>query len=114
MHELAVTQSILDIALKHAERAGAARILAINVVVGDLTGFVDESIQFYFDFLSRETKAAEATLNIERIAAVVRCYECGAEYEPPDARIWSCPACNALGGEIVAGREFAVASLEIE
>jgi hydrogenase nickel incorporation protein HypA/HybF len=114
MHELAVTQSILDIALKHAERAGADRILAINVVVGDLTGFVDDSIQFYFDFLSRETKAAGAALNIERVPAVVRCYECGADYEPPDARIWSCPTCKALGGEIVAGREFAVASLEIE
>ena len=114
MHELSVTQSILDIAVKHAERAGAARILAINVVVGDLTGFVHDSIQFYFDFLSRGTLAAGATLNIERVPARARCRECGAEYHPPDTRLWSCPECGALGGEIVAGREFSVASLEVE
>jgi hydrogenase nickel incorporation protein HypA/HybF len=114
MHELSVTQSILDIAVRHAERAGARRILAINVIVGDLTGFVRDSIQFYFDFLSRETIAAAATLNIERVAARVRCRECGGEYQPPDARVWSCPTCHALGGEIIAGREFSVASLEVE
>lgn len=114
MHELSVTQSILDIALRHAELAGARRILAVNLVIGELTGFVDDSIQFYFDFMTRDTPAAGAQLNFERIAARVRCQSCGAEYAPPDSRLWACPSCNALGGEIVAGREFSVSSIEIE
>jgi len=114
MHELSVTQSILDIAIKHAERAGAGRIRAINVVVGELTGFMPDSIQFYFDFLSRDTLAAGATLHIDRVGARVRCRECGAEFHPPNTRLWSCPECSALGGDIVAGREFSVASLEVE
>jgi hydrogenase nickel incorporation protein HypA/HybF len=114
MHELSVTQSILDIALRHAEQAGARRITAVNLVIGELTGFVDDSIQFYFDFLTRDTLAAGAQLNFERIGARVRCQSCGAEYAPPDSRLWSCPKCEALGGEIVAGREFSVASIEIE
>jgi hydrogenase nickel incorporation protein HypA/HybF len=114
MHELAVTQSILDIALRHAEQAGARRIITINLVTGELTGFVDESIQFYFDFLSKDTPAQEAQLSFERIAARVRCLTCGAEYAPPESRLWTCPACEALGGEVIAGKEFYVASLEIE
>lgn len=114
MHELSVSQSILDIALRHAQQADAQRILAINLVIGDLTGFVDDSIQFYFDFLSRETLAQGAHLNFERIAARVRCQSCGAEYTPPDSRLWACPMCEALGGDIIAGREFSVASIEIE
>ena len=114
MHEYAVTQSILDIALRHGERAGARRILAVNLTIGELTGFVDESIQFYFDFLTRETMAEGAKLQFERIAARVQCQSCGAEYAPPDHRLWSCPECNALGGDVIAGREFAVASIEIE
>ncbi|MCL7451415.1 MAG: hydrogenase maturation nickel metallochaperone HypA [Anaerolineae bacterium] len=114
MHEYSVTQSILDIALRHAQRAGARRILAVNLTIGELTGFVDESIQFYFDFMTRDTMAAGAELHFERIAARVRCHACQAEYAPPDHRLWSCPECNALGGEVIAGREFAVASLEIE
>jgi hydrogenase nickel incorporation protein HypA/HybF len=114
MHELAVTQSILDITLRHAEQAGAGRVLAVNLVIGELTGFVDDSIQFYFDFLSKETPAQGAQLNFERIAARVRCHACGAEYTPPNSRLWACPECEALGGEIFAGREFSVASIEIE
>jgi hydrogenase nickel incorporation protein HypA/HybF len=114
MHELSVTQSILDIVQRHAERAGARRILAINLVIGDLTGFVDDSIQFYFDFLSKDTPAQGAQLVFERIEPRVQCHVCGAEYIPPDSRLWTCPECDALGGEVIAGREFSVASIEIE
>ena len=114
MHELSVTQSILDIALRHAEQAGAERILAVNLVIGDLTGFVDDSIQFYFDFLTQETIAQDAQLRFDRVQARVRCQACGAEYAPPDSRLWTCPECEALGGEIIAGREFSMASIEIE
>lgn len=114
MHELSVSQSILDIALRHAQKASAQRILAVHLVIGDLTGFVDDSIQFYFDFLSRETMAEGAELHFERVAARVRCHACQTEYAPPDMRLWSCPECEALGGEVIAGREFSVASLEID
>ena len=114
MHELSVTQSILEIALRHADRAGAQRILSINLTVGELTGFVDDSIQFYFDFLSKDTIAQGGRLNIDRIPPRARCHACGAEYVPPDSRLWTCPQCDALGGEIVSGREFSVTSIEIE
>ena len=114
MHELAVTQSILEIALRHAQQAGAGHILAINLTIGDLTGFVDDSIQFYFDFLTKGTLAEGSRLAIERIAARLCCHDCGAEYAPPDSRTWSCPQCQALGGEVIAGKEFFVASIEVE
>jgi hydrogenase nickel incorporation protein HypA/HybF len=114
MHELSVTQSILDIALRHGQQAGAQRIAAINLVIGELTGFVDDSIQFYFDFLSQDTLAQGARLAIERIAPQARCHACGAEYPPPDSRLWTCPQCGELGGDVTAGREFFVASIEIE
>ena len=114
MHELPVTQSILDIALRHAQKASATRILAINLTMGELTGFVDDSIQFYFDFLSRDTAAAGARLAITRIPPLARCRSCRAEYAPPESRLWTCPECGALGGDVTAGREFFVSSIEIE
>lgn len=114
MHELAVTQSILDIALRHAGQAGAHRILAINLVVGELTGFIDDSIQFYFDLLTKDTSAQGARLVIRRVAARGRCRACGTEYAPADGRLWTCPACGALGGDVIAGRQFLVESIEVE
>ena len=114
MHELSVTQSILDIVLRHSQQAGAQRIVAINLVIGDLTGFVDDSIQFYFDFLSKGTPAEGAVLRFDRVPPRVRCHSCHTVFTPPNSRLWSCPECEALGSEVIAGKEFFVASIEIE
>lgn len=113
MHELSVTQNVLNIVLEHAQRAGAQRIIAINLVVGELTGFIDDSIQFYFDMLSPDTIAAGAKLAIQRIPARLRCRACGEEFALKDSQ-WLCPKCSAIGGDILAGRELFIQSIEVE
>lgn len=113
MHELSVTQSILDIALAYAQQAGANRILRVNLVVGELSGLVGEYLQFYFDFLSKETLAAGAELTFRHVPARFRCLECGTEYEPGDTD-WACPQCGALQPVVVGGKELLVESIEVE
>jgi len=113
MHELPITQSVLEIVSRHAAAAGAARVTAIHLVVGEFTGFVPDSIQFYFDLLSQDTPAAGATLVIDRRPGSVRCARCGHTYQPTDGQIWMCPVCAALGGEVLAGKELFVESIEV-
>jgi hydrogenase nickel incorporation protein HypA/HybF len=113
MHEMAVTQSVLDIAAKHAQWAGASRITQINLVIGELSGIVDDSVQFYFDFLSRDTMAEGAKLVFERCPAVYRCRECETDFHP-EGFDWSCPTCGELAFEVVSGREFRIESIEVE
>lgn len=113
MHEMAVTQSILDIAIKHAQQAGASRILQINLVIGQMSGIVDDSVQFYFDFLSKETIAEGAKLVFDRRPAIYRCRECNSTYRP-EGYDWVCPACGALGFDVLSGREFRIDSIEVE
>lgn len=113
MHEMSVTQSVLEIALAHAQRAGANRITRIHLVVGELSGIISESVQFYFDFVSRDTLAAGAELSFRHVPARFRCKSCGAAYEPEGSN-WTCPMCDALNPEAVGGREFSVESIEIE
>jgi len=113
MHELSITEDVLRIATQHAAAAQATRITQINLVIGDLSSIVDDSVQFYFDFLSRDTIAEGARLHFERIAPRLRCRQCGTEF-PMREMDWTCPACSAAGGDVVAGREFYLASIEIE
>ena len=112
MHELAVTESILQIVTEHAERAGAERVSDIYLVIGDMSSFVDDSIQFYFDALSPGTVAEGAALHFRRIPIRFRCRACGHEFEP-DRLDWRCPECEALGGDVIAGKEFYVESIEV-
>ena len=113
MHELSITQSILNIVTKHAQTAGALKVTAIYLTVGELTGFVDDSIQFYFDMLSPGTLAEGAKLVIRRVPARLRCRACGKEFGLHDGS-WLCPQCSATGGAVLQGREFQVESIEIE
>jgi len=113
MHELAVTQGMLSIALEHAAKAGATKITHINLVVGEASGIVDDSVQFYFDFVSKGTPADGATLNFERIPTCFRCRACQTTFSPGN-RQWTCPQCGELSVEIVAGREFFVDSIEVQ
>jgi hydrogenase nickel incorporation protein HypA/HybF len=113
MHELPVTEEILKIAVDHAQRAHAQHIRRVNLVVGDLTSFLSESIQFYFDFLTKDTLAEGAELAIRRVPAQVKCTQCGAVFAP-DGIDWRCTACHALGGEVLSGRELLIESIEVE
>jgi len=114
MHELAITQQVLEIALKHARRAGARRIGVIHLTVGDLSSVVDDSVQFYFDYLSPGTLAEGARLTFARLPARCRCRVCGTEFIPDLGLAWQCPACAELGGDLLQGREFYVESIEVE
>jgi hydrogenase nickel incorporation protein HypA/HybF len=113
MHELSVTQAILDTALNAAQQAGAERIVAIDLVIGELSGIVDDSVQFYFDILSRDTPAQGATLRFQRQPAQVRCLDCDHSYNaaPPLAPI--CPECGSLRLQVTGGRQFFLESIEI-
>lgn len=113
MHELSVTQGLLDIVLKKAEEAQASRITRVNLVIGEMSGLVDDCVQFYFDFLSQDSIASGAKLSFKRIPMRVRCRQCDFSFSP-DKMLWNCPRCNAWDVEITAGKEFYVDSLEVE
>ena len=114
MHELPATQGLLDVALNAAREAGAERIRSIDLVVGDLTSFVDDSIQFYFDIISKDTPAEGAVLRFRREPAEGMCGGCGHTFpvKPPVPRV--CPVCESLKLKVEGGREFYVDSIEVD
>lgn len=113
MHELAITQSMIDIVLEQAEKAGAKRIKTINLVIGELSGFVEESVKFYFGFLAKDTIAEEAELIFNPVSARAKCRVCNNIFDIKDVD-WTCPVCEVSDVDIIAGKELFVESINIE
>jgi hydrogenase nickel incorporation protein HypA/HybF len=113
MHELAVTENILAIATRHAQQAGASRIVGIELVLGQLSTMIDDSIQFYWDILSEDTLAQGATLHFTRTAAVLECLSCHHTF-PPATDTFACPQCNSLNVKVISGDDLRLESIEVE
>lgn len=113
MHEFPVTQSILKIALDHAQKSGAKKITALNLVIGELASMVDDSIQFYWDIIAKDTIAEGATLNFRRVPAELQCMTCFEKYRP-DGKELICPKCHGVGAKIITGEEFLLESIDVD
>lgn len=113
MHELPVTQSILEIALRHAKQADAKRITDLHIVMGELATMVDDSIQFYWEIIAKDTIAENAVLRFRRVPAELQCLSCAEKYHPADGEL-ACPKCGSIGAKIIAGEEFLLESIDVE
>lgn len=113
MHELSVTENVLEIACKHAEKAKAKKVTDIYLVIGQLSSIVDDSVQFYWDFVSKDTICEGANLHFMREPAVLVCLECKTEYKLEDI-LMPCPNCGSAKIRVLSGDEFNIDSIEIE
>ena len=113
MHELAITQDMIELVREHAEKAGARKVGRINLVVGELTGFVGECVQFYFDHMTKGTIMEDAELTFKTIPTTGRCRDCGKEFEIVEMD-WTCPSCQGNSIQLVGGNELFVESIEVE
>jgi len=116
MHELPITESILKIVLKHAERNQVQKVVTIHLRVGKLSDLEDDWIQRYFDYLSKGSVAEGAKLKIERTPIMVACNACSTAYEVEMAAMsdTACPACGEKGGSLLSGREYYIKDMEVQ
>ncbi len=113
MHELSVTESILEISLRHASAAKATRITNLYLVIGQLASIVDDSVQFYWDIISKDTIAEEAVLHFKRLPATLTCLDCDHHYQLAGDG-FACPKCNSEHVKVVSGDEFYMEAIDVE
>lgn len=106
-------QSALGLALDQARQAGARQVLVIRLRIGALSGVAPDALQFAFEALAPGTLAEKAELAIEPVPARFWCAACGLKFVS-DNLFAECPGCHRPTGELRAGRELELASLEIE
>lgn len=111
MHELAVTSSILDLALKHAEPG--VRITDVYLVIGQLSSMIDDSVQFYWDIINQNTPAEGSRLHFRRIPGRLECLACKNQY-PFRGDDFACPACGSIDVRVIAGEEFYLEAIDVD
>ena len=113
MHELALTEGIIQIVREQAGKVGFDRVLEISLRVGEYSGVIPECLLEFFPIASKGTQAEGAELRILPVPAAFRCSGCG--YEGPiPPRTACCPQCGGSAIRMTAGREFYVENLKVE
>lgn len=110
MHELSLCGAIADIACR---RAGDRRVSAVHVRIGQLRQVVPDTLTFCWTLVVEGTELDGSALEVERVAAVLRCRSCAAEFGliPPGAL--ACTSCGNLDADVLTGEELDVTALSL-
>jgi hydrogenase nickel incorporation protein HypA/HybF len=110
MHELSLSTGILDTVIRHAD---GRKVSSVQLTIGTMRQVVPESLTFYWGIVSRDTVAEGSELEMEIVAARLRCRSCGREWEPEFAD-FRCAECAKAEVEVLGGTEFEVESIDVE
>lgn len=108
MHELAITQSIVDTVV---ERMAGRQVSVVHIQVGKLSGVVADALLFCYELVVVGTSLEGSVLDVDCPSGSGHCRTCGAEIvlEQP---ILLC-SCGSADVQIVAGQELRVISVEV-
>lgn len=107
MHEMALCQGVLEVAL---EAAGGRAVRRVRVRAGEFQGVVAESWEFCWQLVSADGPAAGALVELTPVAAKVHCRDCGFEGRPEPPRLCRC---GSAAVDVLAGDELVVEEVEL-
>lgn len=108
MHELGITQSIVEAC---AERAAGARVARVTVEIGRLTCVMPDALRFCYDVSTEGTSLEGSVLEIVAVAGRARCRACGDEIELDDL-LTPC-GCGSHDLELTAGEDLRIKEMEL-
>jgi hydrogenase nickel incorporation protein HypA/HybF len=108
MHELGLTQEILEIV---TQRARARKVKRIVLEIGKLSCVLPDAIRFSFDLCAAGTIAEGAELEITQPPGRGRCRQCGAEFALHGV-LARC-GCGSSDIEWLSGEELRIKTMEI-
>ena len=112
MHELGLTQNIVDTIQMHAKKNNVQEVVKMVLEIGQISGVVPEALEFCFGVCTKGTALEGAQLEIRKVAAVGHCKACDKEFDLV-AHDFSCPTCDGSEWDLVAGRELNIKELEV-
>lgn len=113
MHEIALTESIVEIVAEEARKQGFGKVRRVRLRLGAFAGVEPEPLRFCFDAVSRGTVAEGAALDIVRTPGEGWCPDCG-KSAPLEERFGACPECGGRNVQMTSGDELRIEELEVD
>ena len=110
MHELAIAEGVVEVALRHARGRPVA---AVELKVGHLRQVVPSALEFAFELVAEGTPLEGAELRMDEVPAAGRCRSCGLDTPLPELPL-CCRRCGSGDVEVTRGEELLVEALELE
>ncbi len=110
MHELSLCHAIAGVVAPHA---AGRRVEVVRVRVGSLRQVVPDTLIFCWTIVRDHHDMADAELELELIAAAVRCNSCGQTADIASRWSVSCPSCASTDVAVLRGEEFLVTSVDV-
>lgn len=114
MHELSIAMSIVQMAEEESQRRGGARITAVYLKLGALSGVVKGALLSSYEMACEGTPLQQSQLIVEEVPVVVFCPSCLAQRPLHSMQLFCCAECGTPTSEIVQGKELEVVALEME
>jgi hydrogenase nickel incorporation protein HypA/HybF len=108
VHELSITQSVVDAVTR---RMGDARIGRVRLEVGKLSGLVPDAVRFCFEMVAAGTTCEGALVEIDEPCGHARCRTCGSAFETND--ILPLCDCGSVDIAVEGGRELRIREVEV-
>jgi hydrogenase nickel incorporation protein HypA/HybF len=109
MHELAITESLVDCISEHV---GGARVVQVVVEIGALSAVVPDAIRACFEVCAKDTVLDGAILQVVTIGGAARCHSCGSERVVSHVVVERCE-CGSENFAIVRGQELRIREVEV-
>lgn len=113
MHELSIAMSIIEGASQEAVSRGGARVHAVHLKLGPLSGVVKDALLFSYGLACEGTLLEGSELLIEEVPIVVYCPNCETEKTLDSIQRFCCPTCGTLTPDVVSGKELELVAIEI-
>jgi hydrogenase nickel incorporation protein HypA/HybF len=113
MHELSIASRVVELVVEQVCSAGGGRVAAVTLKIGALSCVHEDALRFSFNLVREETPLADAELRVVTVPVVIWCAACGREVTLPGIQKFACPECGTPSGDIRAGRELDLESVEL-
>ncbi len=114
MHELAITQEIVRAVNEElAKLPVGTKLNRVSLLVGEMTGYVPETLRFCYEAIVRDSPLADSVLEIDYRRGRGRCRNCATEFAIEEV-IALCPGCGGMSYEILQGKELLITALDVD